>query len=197
MLQTGEVALLKKKTKTISRTLLTLLGVWVHCHLTINLFPVLNYHPDYFLLVMTMPYDISASDPWADDDWIYNPTEWIKASKKWMAIGITDAQLMLVHRLLPDYEQHIKELKSKSKNAQNEALNQWWKTATEAMLKHSLFNNLIRNASLRAEDQVKKYHNIASICAINLSCIPSTNISLANYQEVPEPQESEDWQERA
>ncbi len=114
-----------------------------------------------------------------------------------MAIGITDTQLTLVHRLLPDYERRIEELKSKSKNTQNEALNQWRKTATEAMLKHSLFDNLVRNASLSAEDQVKKYHDIASVCAINLSCIPSTNISLANYQEVPEPQEPEDRQERA
>ncbi len=54
---------IEKKTKAISRALLTLLGVQVCCHLTINLFPVLNCPPDYFLLVTTMPYDISASDP--------------------------------------------------------------------------------------------------------------------------------------
>ncbi|SJL15311.1 uncharacterized protein ARMOST_18804 [Armillaria ostoyae] len=109
-----------------------------------------------------MPYDISASDPWADDDWTYNPAQRIKASRRWAAVGITDAQLTLIHRLLPDYERRIEELKKKSQSVRNDVLHKWRKTATEALLKHVLFDDLVRDSTLSAEEQVKKYHDIAS-----------------------------------
>ncbi|SJL10754.1 uncharacterized protein ARMOST_14148 [Armillaria ostoyae] len=109
-----------------------------------------------------MPYDISASDPWADNDWTYNPAQRIKASRRWAAVGITDAQLMLIHRLLPDYERHIEELKKKSQSVRNDALHKWRKTVTEALLKHVLFDDLVRDSTLSTEEQVKKYHDIAS-----------------------------------
>ncbi|KAK0215112.1 hypothetical protein IW262DRAFT_1465909 [Armillaria fumosa] len=73
-----------------------------------------------------------------------------------------DAHLMLIHRLLPDYEQHIVNFSKKSKSVRNNAINQWQKTATEALLKHPLFDELVWDPKLSTEDQVKKYHDIAS-----------------------------------
>ncbi|SJL02895.1 uncharacterized protein ARMOST_06236 [Armillaria ostoyae] len=120
-----------------------------------------------------MPYDLTSDNPWENDDWTFSTVplkDRVTANKRWKTAGLNDEHLTLCHCLLPDYKDVTCESEDLPKAQRNTNLRAWRKVAVTALLKHSIFDNLVRHpGSTEAERSVayveieakltKKFHN--------------------------------------